>query len=39
MLRRAAHAAPPNNINAAATVSRLPFDDEQKATSSELLEP
>jgi hypothetical protein len=37
MLRRAAHAAPPNNINAAATVSRLPFDDEQKATSSELL--
>jgi hypothetical protein len=41
MLRRAGpgapHAAPPNNINVAATVSRLPFDDEQKATSSELL--
>jgi hypothetical protein len=41
MLRRAGprapHAVLPNNINAAATVSRLPFDDEQEATSSELL--
>jgi hypothetical protein len=33
----APHAAPPNNINAAATVSRLPFADEQKATLSKLL--